>query len=89
MLRLFQRIRDEAHRFALSYSRRLRTKKLIHSQLADIPGLGVQRQLILLNHFGSIRALKKVCPEDIEKVQGFSETLANRICTYLSASKEG
>ena len=88
VLRLFQRIRDEAHRFALSYSRKLRTKKLIHSQLADIPGLGVQRQLVLLNHFGSIRALKKVCPEDIEKVQGFSETLANRICTYLGASKE-
>ena len=86
-LKLLQRIRDEAHRFALNYSKKLRGKKLIHSQLADIPGVGPERQVALLRHFGSMRAIKEAKPVDIATVSGFSGTLANRVYTYLNSFK--
>ncbi len=88
VLKLFQRIRDEAHRFALNYSRTIRGKNLVRSQLADIPGIGTGRQLVLLRYFGSVRAIKKAKPADIEAVSGFSATLAKRICTHLNSFKE-
>lgn len=89
VLQLFQRIRDEAHRFALNYSKTIRTKKLIRSQLADIPGVGPGRQVALLRHFGSMRAIKEAKPVDIAAVSGFGGTLAKRVGTYFSSFEQG
>jgi excinuclease ABC subunit C len=82
-LHVLQRIRDEAHRFAVRYNRKLRSKRTIRSDLADIPGIGPRRQTTLLRRFGSVRAVKQATKEDIARIPGFSEALASRILTYL------
>lgn len=84
-LRLLQRIRDEAHRFAITYNRKLRTRRTLTSELADVPGIGPARQRALLERFGSVRALKAAAPEEIARVPGFSETLARRVIEHLGA----
>jgi excinuclease ABC subunit C len=82
-LHLLQRIRDESHRFAVSYNRKLRRKRTIRSDLADIPGIGPNRQRLLLQRFGSVRGVREASPGDIARIPGFSDTLAARISTYL------
>lgn len=82
-LHVLQRIRDEAHRFAVSYNRKLRRKRTIRSDLADIPGIGPNRQRLLLQRFGSVRGVRGASPGDIARIPGFSDTLAARILTYL------
>lgn len=82
-LHVLQRIRDEAHRFAVSYNRKLRRKRTIRSDLADIPGIGPNRQRLLLQRFGSVRGVRDASPGDIARIPGFSGTLAARILTYL------
>jgi len=82
-LHLLQRIRDEAHRFAVRYNRKLRSKRTLRSDLGDIPGIGPHRQTVLLRRFGSLRGVKEASREDIARVPGFSHALASRILTYL------
>ena len=82
-LQLLQRIRDEAHRFAVSYNRKLRSKRTIRSQLAEIPGVGTRRQQALLTRFGSLKGVREATEEEIARVPGFSRVLAARIRTYL------
>ncbi|HEX9106677.1 MAG TPA: helix-hairpin-helix domain-containing protein, partial [Longimicrobiales bacterium] len=82
-LRLLQRIRNEAHRFAITYNRKLRTKRTLTSELAQIPGIGPGRQRALLARFGSVRALREASSEDIARVEGFSAKLAQRILEHL------
>ncbi|MEX2472702.1 MAG: excinuclease ABC subunit UvrC [Gemmatimonadota bacterium] len=82
-LHLLQRIRNEAHRFAVRYNRKLRSRRTIRSELADIPGVGPKRQETLLRRFGSLRGVKEASREEIARVPGFSEALASRILTYL------
>ncbi len=82
-LHLLQRIRDEAHRFAISYNRKLRSKRTLTSQLGEIPGVGPSRQKALLKHFGSVAAIRKASPEEIGRLQGIGPELAVRILTYL------
>jgi excinuclease ABC subunit C len=82
-LHLLQRIRDEAHRFAVAYNRKLRSKRTIRSDLADIPGVGPKRQTVLLRRFGSLKGVKEATRDEIARVPGFSEALASRILTYL------
>lgn len=82
-LHLLQRMRDEAHRFAVRYNRKLRSKRTIRSALAEIPGVGPQRQNTLLRRFGSVKGVKEATREDIARIPGFSEALASRILTYL------
>jgi excinuclease ABC subunit C len=82
-LHLLQRIRDEAHRFAVRYNRKLRTKGTLRSDLADIPGIGPRRQTVLLRRFGSLKGVREATKEEISRVPGFSEALASRILTYL------
>ncbi|MFC1791827.1 helix-hairpin-helix domain-containing protein [Gemmatimonadota bacterium] len=82
-LHLLQRIRDEAHRFAITYNRKLRSRRTLRSQLEEIPGVGPTRQKALLTHFGSVRALRDATPDEIARLSGFSRTLALRILTYL------
>ncbi len=82
-LHLLQRIRDEAHRFAVRYNRKLRRKRTIRSELGDIPGIGPQRQRVLLRRFGSVRGLRQATRDEIARIPGFSEALASRVLTYL------
>jgi excinuclease ABC subunit C len=82
-LHLLQRLRDEAHRFAVTYNRKLRSKRTLRSDLSSIPGIGPRRQQALLSRFGSVRGLKAAAAEEIARVPGFSATLAARILTWL------
>jgi excinuclease ABC subunit C len=82
-LHLLQRIRDEAHRFAVQYNRKLRSKRTLRSDLGDIPGVGPRRQNVLLRRFGSVKGVRAATKEEIARVPGFSEALASRILTYL------
>jgi excinuclease ABC subunit C len=78
-LRLLQRARDEAHRFAVTYSRQQRSKRTITSELLDIPGIGEKRRRRLLEHFGSLAGVRLASPQEIAALPGFSLTLADRI----------
>jgi excinuclease ABC subunit C len=82
-LRLLQRIRDEAHRFAVTYNRTLRTKRTIRSALADVPGIGPTRQRALLSEFGSLKGIREAGVDAIAQVPGFSRVLAERVLEYL------
>ncbi|HOL16776.1 MAG TPA: excinuclease ABC subunit UvrC [Bacillota bacterium] len=83
LLQLLQRIRDEAHRFALDYHRRLRQQGSTFSALERIPGIGPKRKSALLQHFGSLEALLCASPEQIEAVPGFSKALAQTLYQHL------
>ncbi len=78
-LHLLQRVRDEAHRFAVSYHRRLRDKKIRKSVLDSIQGIGKKRKETLLLHFGSISRIKSASIEEISQVDGIGKELAKRI----------
>ena len=82
-LYLLQRLRDEAHRFAITHQRK-RRRNDITSVLAEVPGLGASRIKVLLKHFGSVAALRKADPGQIEEVQGIGPVLAQNIHTHLS-----
>jgi excinuclease ABC subunit C len=82
-LHLVQRLRDEAHRFAVSYNRKLRSRRTLESELSQVPGVGPGRQKVLLTRFGSVKGVREATVEDIARVPGFSVTLANRIKAYL------
>ena len=84
-LHVLQRIRDEAHRFAVRYNRKLRSKRTLRSDLGDIPGVGPRRQTALLRRFGSVKGVRAATQEEIARVPGFSEALASRILTYLGS----
>jgi excinuclease ABC subunit C len=82
---LLQRIRNEAHRFAVTYNRKLRTKRTLISELGTIRGIGPNRQRALLARFGSLRALRQATAEQIAAVPGFSEQLARKILLHLGS----
>lgn len=84
-LHLLQRIRDEAHRFAVTYNRKLRSRRTLQSRLEEIPGVGPTRKKALLTHFGSVKGVKEASPEEIAHLPGFSQSLALRIKTYLKS----
>ncbi|HYU21453.1 MAG TPA: excinuclease ABC subunit UvrC [Chloroflexota bacterium] len=78
-LYLVQRIRDEAHRFAITYHRRLRTKSGLRSQLEEVPGVGPTRRRALLRKFGSLKALAEASIEELVAVPGVSRPAAEAI----------
>jgi len=83
-LRLLQAVRDEAHRFAVSYHRGLRTKRLQESLLDEIPGIGETRKKALLNAFGSVRELRRATPEEIaDRIPGIGIKFALTIHSAL------
>jgi excinuclease ABC subunit C len=86
-LRLLQRIRDEAHRFANGYHSLLLKKRMTESLLDEIPGLNVGRKKALLRTFGSIERLKKAGVEDLAGLPGFNRELAERVLQRLGGGK--
>jgi excinuclease ABC subunit C len=86
-LLLLQQIRDEAHRFAVSYHRRLRAKGQRRSALDDIEGIGPRRRVILLRKFGSIKKLAAATEEEIAATPGIPAALAGRIKLALNPAE--
>jgi len=78
-LHILQRARDEAHRFAISYHRRLRHKEGIASILDNIPGIGPRRKKALLKKFGSIKAIKEASSEELSQTEGITPALAKKV----------
>jgi len=83
VLLLMMRIRDEAHRRAVTYHRRLRGKNLTRSDLNLIPGIGKKRKRQLLMSFKDIETISKATIEDLKQVPGISHALAETICSYF------
>ena len=83
-LKLLQRIRDEAHRFAIGYHRRLRGQELVRSALDDIPGVGTKTRIALLRRFGSVEAVSRASAEELRAVHGVGPATAERILAVLS-----
>lgn len=80
---LIQRLRDEAHRFAIGAHRAKRKKALGANPIDEIPGIGPSKKRALLNHFGSAKEIARAKPEDLSAVEGVSEALAQRIYDYF------
>ena len=78
-----QRLRDEAHRFAIGAHRQKRAKSLTANPLDDVPGIGPSRKRALLMHFGTARAVKGAALEDLERAPGISRTMARGIYDYF------
>jgi excinuclease ABC subunit C len=78
-LQLLQRIRDEAHRFALGYHQRIRKKQIFASTLDAIPGIGPKRKRHLLRQFGSVQAIREASLEELAAAKGMSQKLAQKI----------
>jgi excinuclease ABC subunit C len=78
-LHLLQRIRDEAHRFGITYHRSLRAKKGLHSQLDAIPGIGPRRRRALLAKFGSLDAIRDADIEELMQVEGMTKNAAQKL----------
>jgi excinuclease ABC subunit C len=82
-LQLLQRLRDEAHRFALGYHRRVRKRGTFASALDNIPGVGPRRKRALLRQFGSVRAIKEASVAELATARGMTVSLAKKIKEYL------
>jgi excinuclease ABC subunit C len=82
-LYLVQRIRDEAHRFAITYHRQVRSKSSMQSALDSVPGIGPKRKRALLRKFGSLKAVREAPVEEIASTVGFTQTLAQKVKEYL------
>ena len=87
-LYLLQRVRDEAHRFAVTYHRSVRGKAMTASAFDDIPGVGPARRKALLDHFGSLKRLQQADVDAISQVRGFSDTLARTVHEHLHRPRE-
>ncbi len=85
-LYLLQRVRDEAHRFAITYHRQKRSRAMTESELSDIPGLGPARRKALLTQFASLTRLRAATPEEIAAVPGFGPEIAQRVVAALAAN---
>jgi excinuclease ABC subunit C len=86
-VRLLQRLRDEAHRFAIGYHRTLRSRAATTSRLDGIPGLGPTRRKALLRHFGSVAGVAAASEAEIAAVPGVGERLAATVFAALAADR--
>ncbi|HHV71813.1 MAG TPA: excinuclease ABC subunit UvrC [Clostridia bacterium] len=82
-LYLLQRIRDEAHRFAITFHRQLRAKRMISSELDQIEGIGEKRRQALLRRFGSLAQIKQATIEELAAVEGMNKKIAERVYSYF------
>ncbi|MGH3358224.1 MAG: helix-hairpin-helix domain-containing protein, partial [Nocardioidaceae bacterium] len=88
-LYLLQRIRDEAHRFAIGHHRKRRSKSMTESALDEVPGLGQVRRKALLKHFGSLKRLRAATAEEVAEVPGFGARTAARVVDALTQNGKG
>ncbi|MEI6648881.1 MAG: excinuclease ABC subunit UvrC [Actinomycetes bacterium] len=88
-LYLLQRVRDEAHRFAITFHRSKRSRVMLESLLDEIPQLGQSRRQALLEHFGSVSALRKASLSDISAIPGIGEKIAGLILEHLPQAVHG
>ena len=82
-LYMVQRIRDEAHRFGITYHRKLRSDRTFKSVLDEIPGIGPKRKQALLKHFGSVRAMSAASVEDLASLDGMTRDAAEKVKEYI------
>ena len=82
-LYLLQRVRDEAHRFAITYHRQKRSKSMVESALDDVPGLGETRRKALLAKFGSLKRLRAATAEEVMEVPGIGPRTAEAVVAAL------
>lgn len=82
-LKVLQRIRDEAHRFSLTFHRSLRAKKIRESALDEIEGIGEKRKTLLIRHFGSVLRIARASEEEIAAVDGIGPVMAGIILSHL------
>ena len=87
-LKLLQALRDESHRFAVSFHRQVRAKRTLHSTLEEIEGVGPARRKLLLRHFGSMKRLREASLEDVQAVEGLGLKLAEQIVHTLAGAPD-
>ena len=83
---ILQQVRDEAHRFAITYHRQLRSKQNLRSELEDIPGVGAGRRTQLLRHFGSLKQIREASLAELTSVPGLPERIAHAVYDYFHAT---
>ena len=85
---LLQRVRDESHRFAITYHRQTRRKGALRSALDEIPGIGPAYQKKLLNHFGSVKHMRQASQDELEAVKGIGSAKAGAIYQALHSDQD-
>src|SRR5205823_6918211 len=85
-LYLLQQIRDEAHRFAITYHRQLRDKKMTRSVLDDVPGLGPVRRARLLKEFGSVKRLRELSEDELITIAWLPERVAREVYSHIHSA---
>ncbi len=88
VLHFLQRLRDEAHRFAIGGHRKKRNAELGRSELDTVPGIGASRKRALLNHFGSVTSIRKASLLDLEMVKGINKLTAKRLYNYFHSDSD-
>lgn len=81
-LHLLQQVRDESHRFAITYHRKLRSDNISESSLDDIPGIGKKRKINILKEFGTMNNVKNASVEELAKIKGMNEKVATTVYEY-------
>jgi excinuclease ABC subunit C len=79
-----QRIRDEAHRFAITYHRAVRGKRALSSVFDEVPGIGPARKKALLKRFGSVRRIREASVEEVAATPGVGQEVADRLKKHLA-----
>ena len=86
-LKLLQQVRDEVHRYSITYHRQLRQKESMASELQDIPGVGPARRKLLLTHFRSFQRLSEATRNELVAIKGVSPSLADRVISFFQVRK--
>jgi excinuclease ABC subunit C len=84
---LLQHVRDEAHRFAITYHRQKRAKRALHSELDDVPGVGQTRKAALLKRFGSLTGVRSATADELAATPGVGPVVARTVYDHLHASR--
>ena len=79
---MLQQVRDESHRFAITYHRKLRSKNISASSLDDIVGIGQKRKVALLKEFGSVDNIKNASVDELSKIEGMNQKTAENVYNY-------
>jgi excinuclease ABC subunit C len=87
VLRLVTSIQDEAHRFALEYNRKLRSKRYSRSILDEVEGIGPKRKKALLKHFGSVSRMRQAGVDDFHAVEGISRAMAEKLYDFFRSTR--